>query len=334
MTTLDLSNYIIDHYNVVQPLQKRPLTTLYHGQDTQLVRPVFIEVLNTTVAADAELAGRYQRRLEIVRQLDHPHIAPILQVGRTSPIPIDEEAAPIKEQYVYAIIQYVPGSTLAETLKRWRQNNYRPDVIEALSLVQNLASALTAAHPVGIFHHDLRPANIIYDINGRLTFIDLGTPITPLPPVEPPDPNDPPRRLDYASPEQLEGKPLSSASNIYSLGILLYELLAGHRPQLPLSSWNIFERSELPREIPLTEIRTDLTKATHTVVKNCLWRQDWNRYETATHLVNALDAARNAEKRARSQPAGPDKLLRTYWQYVGLGLLFILLLIGSIWLFF
>jgi eukaryotic-like serine/threonine-protein kinase len=333
MTVPDLTNHTIDRYKLVQRLRQRPLTSLYLGQDTQIVRPVFVQVLNTSVADDEELAGRFQRRLEIVRQLEHPHIAPIIQAGRTT-LPVENgKKGAQPQQYVYAIIRYVPGPTLAEQIEKWQQDGRKPDALESLSLVHSLASALAVAHPLGIFHHDLRPSNLIMGENGRLTFIDLGTPIAPQPPIPPLDPQNPPRMLDYASPEQLEGKPLSGGSNLYSLGVLLYELLAGHRPLLPISNWDIFERRELPREIPLPEVRADLTKATYNVVKNCMWRQEWNRYQSADHLVKALEAAYSAEAKNRKPPAIPiPTLSRPVWRYAGLGVLLLLLLVGGIWL--
>jgi serine/threonine protein kinase len=334
MTLPDFTHHTIDHYRLERCLQQRPLTSLYLGHDTQQEQPVFVEIVNSVIADDEALAGRFQRRMETVRQLDHPHIAPVLQIGRTNLKKTKSRKGEkaLQQQYAYAIIEYVSGPTLAEQIESWRETGNWPAVPELLALIHGLASALTAAHPVGIFHHDLRPSNLIMGENGRLILIDLGVPIPPAPPVTSPNPQNPPAQLDYASPEQLDGKPLSGPSNIYSLGVILYELLAGQRPHLPLSDWNIFERTDLPREIPLEEVRYDLTADSYTVVKNCLWRQDWNRYETAVHLVNALAAARTAEEKVRSDFAANDKLSLPVWRYAGLGLLLLLLLIGGIWL--
>lgn len=315
MSDTDFTNQTIDQYRLVERLQKRPLTTLYLGHNTKKQnRPVFVELLNQPTAADEALAGRFQRRLETVQKLDHPHIAPILQIGRDGPAASGKKGKGQNGnptgQYVYAIIEHLPGPTLATQIEQWRSSDNWPDVPYLLSLIHGLASALTVSHPAGIFHHDLRPANLIMGDNGRLTFIDLGVPIASTPPSEPPDPNDPPDYLDYASPEQLACKPLSGPSNIYSLGIILYELLATHRPTLPVSEWDIFERTELPREIPLYEVRHDLTRETVAVVKNCLWRQDWNRYETAVNLVNDLTTAKVAEEEQLSPPP-PRNIFRS-----------------------
>ncbi len=301
MTKPDLSHYTIDHYYLEKRLLRRPLTSLYLALDQRQKEPVFVEIMNQPVSEDVNLAGRFQRRLETVRHLEHPHIAPVLQSGKATPVPPatnTEKEQGASAQYVYGIIAYVPVHTLAEQIEQWREADNWPDVPDLLMLVHGLASALAAAHPVGIFHHDLRPAHLIVGENGRLMLIDLSVPIAPQPPVPPPDPRQPPPQLDYASPEQLAGKPLSGPSNFYSLGIILYELLATHRPYLPRSDWDIFERTELPREIPLHEVRTDLTEATYRVVKNCLWRQDWNRYETAADLMTALATAHQSEQQA------------------------------------
>lgn len=331
MSVSDFTNHVIDQYQLVQPLQQRPFTTLYLGQNTRQDETVFVEVMNQPATTNEELAGRFQRRLETVRQLDHPHIAPILQVGR-SPLKAENgsEADPASPPpYVYAIIAYVPGPTLAAQLEQWRETDSWPDVPELLRLAHGLASALTAAHPVGLFHHDLRPDNVILGENGRLTLIDLGVPYVAQATAKPLDPANPPQALDYASPEQLEGKALSGPSNIYSLGIILYELLAGHPPQLLVSDWDIFDRTDLPREIPLTQVRRDLTEATYTVVKNCLWRQDWNRYETAVDLVNALVTAQTAEEKKRVTPPSRYRLPPSQWPYAaGLGLILLLIVIA------
>ena len=311
MTKMDFTHYTIGPYRLEACRQQRPLTSLYLAHDTQQDKPVFIEVMNQPAAADEAAASRFQRRLETVRQIEHPFVAPILESGQTRPTPPASHADDSPQPVVYAVIEHVAGPTLATQLDEWHENDSWPDIPTRLGLIQELAAAFTAVHPVGIFHHDLRPAHLIMGENGRLILIDLGVPPVPEPPVPPPDPHQPPAQLDYASPEQQAGKPLSAASNIYSLGVILYELLATHRPYLPRSEWDIFERTELPREIPLSEVRPDLTTATHIVVKTCLWPQEWNRYETAVNLVNALEAARQSEQQQLEKLANPGGILHS-----------------------
>jgi serine/threonine protein kinase len=124
--------------------------------------------------------------------------------------------------------------------------------------------------------------------------------------------------LDYASPEELEGKAISRRSNIYSLGIMLYELLTGHRPELPTSSWDIFEHSTMPKEVPLEEAREGLSGETYRLVRNCLWRQEWSRFETADEVMSAIDTAMLAEQSVPKTAIWSDGQNR--WVYIGVAI--------------
>jgi serine/threonine protein kinase len=102
--------------------------------------------------------------------------------------------------------------------------------------------------------------------------------------------------LDYAAPEELEGKEITRRSNIYSLGVILYELLSGHRPKLPVLPFDIFPQANMPKEEPLEEARPGLAGETYRLVRNCLWRQEWSRFETADELITAIETAIFAEQ--------------------------------------
>jgi eukaryotic-like serine/threonine-protein kinase len=300
-------------YVVEEQLYRRPTTELYLARGIDSEATVFLQVLQASGEEETELVGRFQRRMEIVSQLVHPAIAPVLGMGMTA------------EQRPYAAIKHVAGVPLSEKLAEWRQEGAAYPVTDTLLLVRPLVEALTIAHPAGIIHHDLRPENIIIQPDNTPLLIDLGVPIISVPAEEaavlPPD-----KMLDYASPEQLEGKALSGRSNLYSLGILLYELLAGHRPELPVSEWDIFERRALPQETPLDEARGDLTPATYELVKNCLWRQEWNRFETADEMLLAIDKAIAAEQAAASAPP-PAELPERRWLYIAIAIGAVLLLL-------
>ncbi|MCB8966137.1 MAG: serine/threonine-protein kinase [Chloroflexota bacterium] len=310
----------IQHYQVKERLKRRPASSLYLAQDTRTDQLVFIEILHTTITGNEALAGRFQRRMETISQLKHPNIAPILTVAYTS------------EKYPFAVIKHVPGTFLSDKLAQWQQTNSMPDAQTALALIRHLVSALTAAHPVGIIHHDLRPDNIYMQANDIPIFLDLGVTISPLPFDE--TILEKTGTLDYAPPEQLRGQALTGRSNIFSLGIILYELLGKRRPKLPISDWDIFDRRVLPKEIPLEEVRKDLAQETYALVKNCLWQQEWNRYDTAQEMLAAIDGALEAEKRwetAVSHHHHPVK--NNKWRLIGLiagGILLLILIILAI----
>lgn len=312
-------NEQIGDYQIEQHLAQREVSDLYLARHTTQNKQVFIEILRPSLDQNPDLAGRFQRRVETVALLKHPYIAPILDKGLTP------------TQQAYAIIQHIPGPTLATYLA---ENTLPLSTDNALMLIRPIAEAFTVAHPAGIIHQDLRPQNIILQEGKTPVLIDLAVPVATTLPVEQVQPHPTSGRpmLDYASPEQLHGKALSGRSNFYSLGIILYELLAGHRPELPVSQWDIFERTrQLPTEIPLAEVRPGLPTAVYQLVQNCLWRQEWSRFETAESLLAAIDAALVAKPDPPPPFFQPAQRRRLFYGLAALGAL-VLLILAFLWL--
>ena len=309
----NLSGHQIGNYEMEELLISRVASSFYRGRDVKLDQPVFIEILHTTVEQDPDIAGSFQRRMEAVSQIKHRNIAPVIDISVT------------QDGYSYAIIEYIPGVWFDEQLSKWNSEEYIPPVEESLLLVRQIAEALSVAHPAGLVDSDLRPANIlIRDSDNAPVLVDLGVPAT----VKPRDAvltNGQSHSLDYTSPEEIEGKTIGRRSNIYSLGILLYKLLTGHRPRLPTSSWDIFERSTMPKEVPLEEERQGFSGETYRLVRNCLWRQEWSRFESADELISAIDTAILAEQSLPRTAIWSDK--RRRWLYVAIPVVALLVLI-------
>lgn len=307
---IDYSGQSIDDYQIGRLLVRHQQSALYQAHSSSGA-PVFMEVLNSTAEQDPELDGRFQQQMRALMQHRHPGIAAVLHVGHTG------------NNHAYAASQYSAGSTLAQHLEEWRKTGLTFSVLDALQLVKHLAQALAIVHPLDIFHHDLRPDHVILDENNILVLTGLGVPYQP----EPPQPITQVSMLDYASPEQQQGKPINGRSNIYSLGIILYELLAGHRPEIPISSWDIFEITALPKAVPIEEARPGLTAATYELVNTCLWRQEWYRYETVDQFISAIDAAIAAE--TSPAPSLPGKVRFPRWLYVAAPLVLLFLALAG-----
>jgi len=279
----DLSGQQIGNYEIEAHIAARNASDLFLARDVKLERPVFLEVLRVTAEEDDDLAARFRSRMETVSQLKDPRIAVV------SDLDITDDGFP------YAVIDYFPATTLADRLAAMRREGQSLPVIEALELTREVAQGLGLAHAAGLIHHDLRPENIMLREDGMPVLLDLGVPIV-LEPVTPGANGVAGEMLDYAAPEELEGKALTRRSNIYSLGVILYELLAGHRPNLPNLPFDIFPQANMPKEEPLEEARPGLAGETYRLVRNCLWRQEWSRFETTDELVTAIETAIFAEQ--------------------------------------
>ena len=279
----NLSGQQIGNYEVESHIAARKASDLFLARDVKLERLVFLEVLRTTTDEDENLAARFRRRMETVSQLKDPSIAVV------SDLDITDDGFP------YAVIDHFAGTTLADKLADLRREQRTLPVIEALELAKQIAHALGVAHAAGLIHHDLRPEHINLREDGAPVLIDLGLPVV-LDPAAPGVNGSESEMLDYASPEELEGKSLTRRSNIYSLGVILYELLSGHRPKLPVLPFDIFPQANMPKEEPLEEARPGLAGETYRLVRNCLWRQEWSRFETADELITAIETAIFAEQ--------------------------------------
>jgi serine/threonine protein kinase/LysM repeat protein len=278
----NLSGQQIGNYEIESHIAARKASDLFLARDVKLERLVFLEVLRTTADEDENLTARFRRRMETVSQLKDPAIAVVSDLDTTD------------DGFPYAVIDYFPGTTLAEKLADLSHSQPMP-VIEALELTKQIAHALGVAHTAGLIHHDLRPENVMLREDGAPVLIDLGLPVV-LDPAAPGVNGAESEMLDYASPEELEGKQLTRRSNIYSLGIILYELLSGHRPKLPVLPFDIFPQANMPKEEPLEEARPGLAGETYRLVRNCLWRQEWSRFETADEMITAIETAIFAEQ--------------------------------------
>jgi serine/threonine protein kinase len=314
----DYTGHQFGNYELEALLRHRAVTDLYLARDVKLDQPVFVEVLRAPIADNPELAGRFQRRMETVIQTKSDNIASVIETGAT------------EEGYAYAVIEYIDGVWMSDVLADWRDRGFLLPVGDALSLGKEIAEGLSAGNSAGLIHHDLRPENIlIRDGDDKPILIDFGVPVTNN--VRNGVLNESrANMLDYASPEELDGKTIGRRSNIYSLGIILYELLTGHRPELPTSSWDIFEHSTMPKEVPLEEAREGLSGETYRLVRNCLWRQEWSRFETADEVISAIETAILAEQSVPKAAIWSNG--RSRWLYFAVPVLALVVLVVGLFL--
>ena len=248
----------------------------YLAHNVALDSQAVLTVLKTSADEDSHFVHRFQKRMEKLTLLDHPGLAAITRIDKT----------PSNQPYV--AYEFVPGNSLETEMVEWNQGETRLPAVEALTLARQTAEALNVVHKAGIIHNDLRPGNIIIQPDVPPVLVGLEIPVAPDAAAR----SDAGKSVDYASPEQLAAQPLSEQSNIYSLGIILYELFAGHRPMM---DWENLDDHNLPSPISLEKVRQGLANETYLLVKDCLAQEVTERIENLDQFIHRLDRAEAAE---------------------------------------
>jgi serine/threonine protein kinase len=298
-------------YVIEGPLGAGGMGVVYRALDTKFNRVVAVKFISDELA-DVTARRRFQREAQMASSLNHPHILTVHDAG-------DYEGRQ------YLVTEFVDGGTLKDWVKAekrtWRQ------IVE---LLVGVADGLAAAHRVGILHRDIKPANILVARNGYAKLADFG-----LAKLEDAPPEDPTRTvtagrtrpgnvvgtIPYMSPEQVEGRPTDARSDIFSFGVVLYEMLAGRRPfdggtDLELSHTIVHGTPEaLPGDLP---------SALRTAVEKALEKDPDDRYQTARDLVvdlrHAVRRKMAADPPESVNPIGP----RPMWPWIMLAVTLVL----------
>ena len=274
MTPEDLLNQLIDERYLIQShLNSGGMAHIFRALDTVLNRPVCLKVMAAKYLDRHDIITRFEREAQAIARLEHPHIVKIYSVGY------------LDSQQPYLVIEFIEGGSLRDQINHFQAEGREFTADEVVDLARSVATALARAHAEGIYHRDLKPANILIR-RGQPVLADFGiaafsgaTRITQT--------NQKPGTPDYMSPEQGRGETIRDASSdIFSLGIIMYELLAGQRPFLPPEDDNWTEPIQFP---PLEGVRPGLPAELYAIIAKCLDWQPAGRYPTATSFITALD---------------------------------------------
>jgi eukaryotic-like serine/threonine-protein kinase len=278
----DLVGKRIGRYEVQAHIGRGGMADVYLAYDVDLQRKVALKILLPALAHDAAFVQRFRREAQTVARLDHPNIVNVYDIGLTP------------QQRPYIAMQYIEGGSLRDRLAELAERGKLIPTEQALAIMRQMAEALSVAHQAGIVHRDLKPGNILVRTDGTPVLVDLGIAVvaggarltqtgnligTP----------------HYMSPEQVRDQPLDGRSDLYSLGIILYELLAGVRPFDAEESIAILHKQVYEEPLPLEQLRDDLAPQTAMIVRACLQKDPGRRYQHAADLVGAIDQALAAE---------------------------------------
>jgi serine/threonine-protein kinase len=270
----------LGHYRILDKLGAGGMGEVYRAQDTTLKRQVALKVLPAELAANQERLERFQREAETLAALDHPNIVHIYTV----------EAA---EGVHFLTMQLVRGQRLAELV---------PDdglpVERLLEIALPMVDALRAAHERGIVHRDLKPENVMVDEEGRVKILDFGLAKLRLPEAGDGDSLLSTQAMTqagvvmgtvpYMSPEQVQGTPVDHRTDLFSLGVLLYEMACGTRPFSGENSASLMSSILRDAPAPVAERKSGLPQRLVDLIDRCLEKDREERYQTARELHGEL----------------------------------------------
>lgn len=264
---------LIGSYEIVSPLGSGGMGTVYRALDTKLNRPVAIKFLSNELA-DAAARRRFQREAQLASSLNHPHILTVHDTGEF-------------EGRQYLVTEFVDGWTLKDWAlaekRTWRQ------IVELLA---GVADGLSAAHAAGITHRDIKPANILVAKNGYAKLADFG--LAKLTEASTPEdvtaqfrddltrPGMIMGTVDYMSPEQASGRAVDARGDVFSFGVVLYELLARRRPFAGATDLEVLNTITHGTPEPLSE---EVPVALRSVVEKSLEKDPADRYQTMGEMV-------------------------------------------------
>ncbi len=262
---------IAERYQVGPLAGAGGMAQVYRGTDTVLNRTVAVKVLGPQYAQDAGFVERFRREAQAAARLNHPNVVSVFDTGSDGPVH-------------YIVMEYVAGRTLADVLKT--EGHLMPE--RAAEIAAQVASALSFAHAAGIVHRDVKPGNIMITPQGEVKVMDFGIaraastePLTQTATVL--------GTASYLSPEQAEGRPVDARSDIYSLGIVLYEELTGVPPfqadsPVAVAYKHVRENPVLPSQV-VPGIPPDL----EAVVLKAMAKNPANRYASAAEMREDLE---------------------------------------------
>jgi eukaryotic-like serine/threonine-protein kinase len=281
-------------YRLERPLGHGGMASVFLARDTELDRAVALKLLAENLGGDESVRRRFVREARLAARLSHPNVVSVFDAG-------EDDGRP------YIVMEYVDGENLAELLAR--RGRVPPD--EARGLALQAAQGLAHAHAAGLVHRDVKPQNLILGGDGTLKIADFGiaraaetTALTQAGTVL--------GTAAYLSPEQALGEEVTPATDVYSLGVVLYELLTGRPPFQVETLDDLAQRPDL-EVVPVRELAPEVPRDLEDVVMHCLARNPAYRPRDGSAL--AAELANDEPAPTRPLPVTPKRSLdrRSAW---------------------
>jgi eukaryotic-like serine/threonine-protein kinase len=300
-----LGTLIGGRYRLDAVIGRGGMSTVYKAFDTVLERPVAIKLMHREITSDSDQLERFRREARAVAQLSHPHVVSVIDAGEEPAPDGDHRGGDAGTPYI--VLEYVDGETLKALIRRGGPL----EIPQALAYAIEIARALGAAHEHQIVHRDVKPQNVLIDPEGGAKITDFGIArslseegLTMAGRVL--------GTTDYVSPEQALGQPVTPQSDLYSLGVVLFEMLTGDVPfhgDSPVAVAMKHVREQLP---DVQARRPQLSAATASVVDRAVEKDLSLRYPDAASMVADLEEVLALETSRSGQATGEvTSVLRT-----------------------
>ncbi len=279
----------IGAYQVVEQIGRGGMATVFKAYQPSMDRYVAIKILPSHFTEDESFVGRFNQEARTLARLEHPHILPVHDYGE-------------QEGTTYLVMRYIKAGTLKDLITR--KGPMEPG--EAARVLGEVSSALDYAHSQDVIHRDIKPSNILIDDRGNTFLTDFGIAKLVAETAQFTASGAVIGTPAYMSPEQGLGQPVDHRSDLYSLGVVLYELLTGRVPfeaETPLAV--LLKHVNAPLPLP-RQIRPELPEAVERVILKAMAKAPDDRFQSAQQMVDALAAAAAKPVEIDSQPLPPD----------------------------
>ncbi|MFI5091090.1 MAG: protein kinase [Terriglobales bacterium] len=301
-------------YEILELLGEGGMGAVYKARDTAVDRLIALKVIRPDLAGNPAILQRFKQELVLARQVTHRNVIRIYDLG---------EADGLK----FITMEYIEGQDLRSLLRT--QGKFA--VPEAVAIAEQILSGLQAAHAEGVIHRDLKPGNIMRDPQGRIVVMDFGLART-VGGEGMTQTGMMVGTMEYMSPEQAMAQPVDARSDLYTVGLIFYELLSGNVPYKAESALASLLKRTQDRAVPVSDVENSVPRPLSAIVGKCLERDPAERYQLAQQILDDLAAFQGRGTSGSVVMAAPSRPKRPLW--MGAAAVAVLVLAGALGWFF